>query len=764
MSTDSTRSTVWKDGWLKERDKAGNLIGEWCKVTCDGEQTATCKVCNKTVNFQQNGISGLKSHSSSASHQRAISTKQSSKSITSFLTSQPRNDDSANHVLDAEIIWSLHTVECHNSYLSNNHVCDAFRGMFKKSKVAEKMSLKESKTAYVIKDAIFPFLQNQLALDLANTEFSIHIDEANKIRNHLGIVVRYMPSNSWDLIIQSFDIPAILNTNAETISSTTLDSFMALDIPTSNLIAVMSDSCNTMRGQKSGVIKRLQDELPQLLDLGGCSLHYIHNSVRYAVDELDSDIEDIISDLFTYFRYSSNDSSYAVSAALTEVECHKFLRLVETRWLQCLPVIERILEQLPALKHYFNEMMNRPPSSAGSRDRLKRLTNAVSDPFIECTLNFVRMVLVPLNEFEKAFQGEGCLVFDLWSRMKALLLNFLVMFKPANLIDQDKPWIIKDGFLPDHELIIGPKASALVLLLSESDRLRFYAQAKAFYSKCAEKLVHYLPFDNALLRNLRFLDPKSLNSKNLETYTMNVAKKMPSVIQADQLTALRCEIRSLKLTAKKGDQDVISHWKRMTTEHNIPILAKLVRACLILPHGNADVERLFSMMSDIVTDKRSCLDQQSIRALTFIKSHLTAHNQLCHTMPITDQLRERVSSAKQLYKERLKRQRDEEEKERQLVIQKNLEAQIQQEKENNMKLKKIDLTLDEIQKQKKEAIEKRKHAEELEKQARMLREEASKEEEHHTERQFKVLEKKAKAEKRITEKIVSSVRYKIPKL
>jgi len=58
-------------------------------------------------------------------------------------------------------------------------------------------------------------LQKQLADELAETEFSVHIDEANKIRNHLGIVVRYMQSNSWNLIVQSFDIPAIMNTNAE---------------------------------------------------------------------------------------------------------------------------------------------------------------------------------------------------------------------------------------------------------------------------------------------------------------------------------------------------------------------------------------------------------------------------------------------------------------------------------------------------------------------------------------------------------------------
>ena len=59
-------------------------------------------------------------------------------------------------------------------------------------------------------------------------------------------------------------------------------------------------------------------------------------------------------------------------------------------------------------------------------------------------------------------------------------------------------------------------------------------------------------------------------------------------------------------------------------------MKRLVQACLIVPQGNSDVERIFSMLNDILTKKRLSLDQQNVKALTFIKSYMTSSNLMCH--------------------------------------------------------------------------------------------------------------------------------------
>ena len=183
--------------------------------------------------------------------------------------------------------------------------------------------MKEDKVAYIIKDAIFPYSQQLLSDDLKDTLFALHIDEANKCRSHLGIVVRYMKEDDWHIYVQSVDLPELASTTAESITQTLIKTLEDLGIPKSNLLCLMSDSCNTMHGWKSGVITRVHQALNcDLVDVGGCSLHFMHNAVRSALDDSISiiSLEETISNIFTFFRYHTHDKEYELVTSLMEVE------------------------------------------------------------------------------------------------------------------------------------------------------------------------------------------------------------------------------------------------------------------------------------------------------------------------------------------------------------------------------------------------------------------------------------------------------------
>jgi hypothetical protein len=50
-----------------------------------------------------------------------------------------------------------------------------------------------------------------------------------------------------------------------------------------------------------------------------------------------------------------------------------------------------------------------------------------------------------------------------------------------------------------------------------------------------------------------------------------------------------------------------------SAEHpKYPILSKLIKNILIISHGNADVERKFSINGNILTDERTLLSEESI--------------------------------------------------------------------------------------------------------------------------------------------------------
>lgn len=44
--------------------------------------------------------------------------------------------------------------------------------------------------------------------------------------------------------------------------------------------------------------------LPNIVDIGGCSLHHIHNAASHAVEQSDMGVEELVKDIYYHFKYS----------------------------------------------------------------------------------------------------------------------------------------------------------------------------------------------------------------------------------------------------------------------------------------------------------------------------------------------------------------------------------------------------------------------------------------------------------------------------
>ena len=65
---------------------------------------------------------------------------------------------------------------------------------------------------------------------------------------------------------------------------------------------LLLDSCNVMRGAKSGVEARLRSHAPHLLDVDG---HHIHNAVKKFCEPFEGWVERLFHGLNTDFSWSS---------------------------------------------------------------------------------------------------------------------------------------------------------------------------------------------------------------------------------------------------------------------------------------------------------------------------------------------------------------------------------------------------------------------------------------------------------------------------
>ena len=198
------------------------------------------------------------------------------------------------------------------------------------------------------------FLQ-ELCTILKNVKSSLLIDESNQIQNEkfLNILVKFF----WEGRVHTrFYQSVIVNkATAHNIVSALCESLQKDGIPWSNVIQLMTDSPHVMRGKKSGVLARVkQEHAPNIVDVGGCSLHHVANAVSHATSALGDEVENFALDVFAFFKHRSGLlKDFRGMQTILDLPTHRILRFVSTRWLSVLPVVERLLEQLPALRVFF---------------------------------------------------------------------------------------------------------------------------------------------------------------------------------------------------------------------------------------------------------------------------------------------------------------------------------------------------------------------------------------------------------------------------
>ena len=127
----------------------------------------------------------------------------------------------------------------------------------------------------------------------------------------------------------------------------------------------------------------------------------------------------------------------------------------------------------------------------------------------------------------------------------------------------------------------------------------------------------------------------------------------------------------------------VDELKYSTGERKFPSIIKVVNTALVLGHGNAEVERVFSESGKSVTDDGIRLSEASINGIRATSDGLKTFK--CPgSVPITKQLLQQGCSSHAHYAMRLeKEQKEKQEAQKQLALQ--MEAQ----KQNSIKKRKI---------------------------------------------------------------------------
>lgn len=471
----------------------------------------------------------------------------------------------------------------------------------------------------------------------------------------------------------------------------------------------------------------LQDEVGadfghQLIDIGSCGLHTLHNAFKTGVVAAEWNISSVLKSLYYLFKDAPARREDYLSCANSEKNLP--LKFVDHRWLENVPVCRRAIAIWPFVKDYVKKVQDKKFQKPSCHS-FDVLSDAVKDQLILVKFEFFCVIADILQPFLKNFQSEKPLVPFLSSELCTVVRSLMRKFiKPEVLESADtaskltrieimksenhvSPKKIDIGFGAEAELKKATKAT-------EKQVFDFRMQCKQFLIAILKKAFERSPLKNSLVRYLCCLDPRMMvkDKSKCELYMKNVLKhfvflnrlsneKAETILQ--QYTVFLENISTVGSQKFKDFKPFSSSLDRffieVTMSESIELF-EFVKMILVMSHGQANVERGFSSNKKIEVEN---LSHRGLVAQRIVCDYVQSVGGVLN-VPITNKLLVCAASARQKYEAYLQSEKE-----------KSMNA------EQNRKRKSVVEQIEEIKKRK---VLTENDIEHLEKNAEMLYEKA----------------------------------------
>jgi hypothetical protein len=575
-----------------------------------GSQYAHCKLCMSDFSVAHGGLNDITRHTKGPTHQRRFKDSSSTQGIASMV-GQPSQLSHTRKVTSAEVVMS-NFIAMHNlSFQSADHLSQLFTVMFPDSAIASDFSCKHTKTRAIICEALDPHHKMPVVENARKFPFSLLCDESNEKGDSvklLTVLIRSYECERSSIATRHLHTVGITGMTAADIFESIEEVLVKYDLEFSNLIAFASDTCNVMKGVRNGVIAKIRQEQPKILDIH-CICHVVSLCVKSAVKTLPIKVDEILVDVYYHFRNSVKSiASLREYADFCDVEFKLILKHCETRWLSLRRSIKRAIDMWEPLLSYFTSHPD-----VEKDGKVKFIYMNLSNPTIKLWMLFLHNTLAVFDKYNIFFQiSKAATIHKLHSESERLLKTVLTFFVKASVIRGSTltniDYLDSDNQLTDDDVFIGDDTTAFLLNLTENEGLsanNFFVHVRLFYEAFVSKLISKFDFKSQIFRSFKFLDPSECQDLSLATFdnlSANIA------INFD-LASVKMEFREFSVdtdVAALNNGDALSFWlcvKSMVTAlgspkyENLPTLALQL---LFIPASNADSkkkisERVFSL-------------------------------------------------------------------------------------------------------------------------------------------------------------------------
>lgn len=429
--------------------------------------------------------------------------------------------------------------------------------------------------------------------------------------------------------------------------------------------------------------QRKDDNMKQLLDVGTCGLHNVHNSFKHGAVASGWAIDKILKAMYKIFdKAPGRRGDYEKLTKGTYP-----LQFCSHRWAENKRVADRaidIWDDIVLVVNHWSEL-NKSQQPSPENKSYPRLKAAKSDPLLKTKLKFFGSIADTLNSFLVKFQTNNPMVPFLAESLEEIIRSFGSCFllketlTNANTILRLSKINFGDASLHKRPVDVDPgigiklELSALQRsgVITANQVLNFKRDVVKFLSKLCSHLAEKSPIKVALVRNARCFIP-ALLIESPESSETRFGRVLESLVTCQQISGkfadeAKKQFSKLLGIAREHKEDFLSfdpandrldvfYWKYITGIKSVDKLAEILKIVLTLSHGQAAVERGFSVNKSLLVEN---LSTSSLISQRIVHDHLTSNNLSSEDFEICGKLRKSVRSARSKYDQYLADKRKE---------------------------------------------------------------------------------------------------------
>lgn len=590
-----------------------------------------------------------------------------------------------NRVTDAEIKWVLKCVQSHYSFKSCDGIARLFSSMFPDSEVAKKFSCGERKAAYLCQFGISQHFKMLLfkcfdEVDSYTLLFDETLNQSNQ-KKQLDVHIRFWHTQERKVQTRYLTSAFIGHSTAEDILTAFNDATQNLDL--SKLLQISMDGPAVNWKFYDLLQVELNKEYGHMcINIGTCGLHILNNAFKRGVETTDWNLTSILSSLYWLFKDSPARREDFLELSQTKKLPVKFCN---HRWLENIPAAERAIMIWEDVLTYVRNVERGTLPKVSSKS-FAVVAEATKDNSILVKLNFFLSFAKVLKPFLELYQSDNPLLpffdSDNFKMIKQCLQLFNVL-KPESLkivstsieklcefdfssqSSRSSKEKVSLGFIADKLL----REAVSCKKMTDKDALFLKYEAQRCVLTMIDSLMNKNPMNFALVRSVSCIDPKLMASKP-ETCKSKMKKVMYQFTKkkflpdedADEVLIQYSDF--LENVAKSAQLDFLNFdprnesldnflYAHLHNDSKYTKLFKVVKMILIMSHGQASVERGFSINKNMEVEN---LKESGYIARRLVYDYIKSSGDICD-INISNEMRRDVSLARKKYNDYLEDQK-----------------------------------------------------------------------------------------------------------